>query len=1755
MPTDPTTDSARASALGDPSGDGAAPLGPQGPASQGPAPHRYRRRARRVGLGAAGLILLAVVVLVGVLVFLQTGTGRGYARGLVVQQIANVFADDAEISAESLSGNFLTGAQLTGLEIRRGGELVIAVDTVMVDYNLRTLLRKTFSASQLYVGRPRVYIRQRADSTFNVTGLFKPSDDREPGTFTVQLDEVAVRRGLAQVFWLRDDGRDSVHTVAGLDAIVRDFRQQGDSLSGDIQAMSFVARAPFDRAEARIRGAGRFSKQNLVLRDLDVVSRAGTELTGDARLTFSSDGTLPVFDALIVADPFALEDARAFTGLAVYGDPRVRLRADSDGDVLKASLSGTLADATVSLDGEFSRDPDGPVRYQAEGTLRRFDPSVLTRNPALAADVTGDLRLNLQGTTLRTLSGPFSIDLQESRVGGRQIDRLALAGAFSAGRVTFDLDGALPGASLTAEGRARPFDEVPTFQVAGTARDLDLGLLLPGSGRTDSFAGDFAVEGQGVTLDDFRGTVALDLSRVDLGLTNRRLRFDALQADAVVNRGDVTFGADATLPAGNGRIVADGTLTLGQPLRYDIRQGQAYGLNLAALTGNPAQESDLTGAFTLSGEGVDVRQAPIDLTAQLQGSRYGTYTLAAGDLDIQLRGGVAQIDADLDLGAGGQLTAVGTARPFQQPLVFDLRGTMQNLDLAEVQGLPERASDLTGSYVASGAGLDPATMALDAQVRITEPGFYGTRRVDAADLAVTLDRGFLTVDGTLDTPEGAFDLAFSGRPFDGSPAYAFDGTCFRDLDLSDFSETAPRTDLTGCFSGRLSGLGDLPTADASGVLTLRPSRINEAEIDDGRIQFTLSGGALGGTADLDLANVDGASGRVVTAFQGRPFADTPTYALRGRTEALDVGQLLDLPPDTPIQLSLAFDLAGRGTDPETMTLDGTVEGFGSRLGPVSVDTLSARFALANGIVRLDTLLLDSDLARVDGGGTLALFNERAASDFRLTGSIASLEPIRELLPDSLRQQTLGLETGTLALSARAEPGAPLQILATAQARQLVVGETAVTGLDANVNMSWDRARADSLGLGALDGSAVASFDVLATPRFKVERGQAEIRAEGGEFVVDGRVIVDDRRELAVSARVDPRAEGIAVERGTLLLDGTTWRLLQPTQVIVDGPVIDVRGLLLASDSGGQQVAVDGVIDLEGEQNLIVTVENLAIETLSDLAGLDALGGDLSADLVLSGPARAPLIDGTVRIDDLTSRDVTVGALRADVDYAAGQLALDATLTHVSGETLTIDGIVPMQFTLDGGNQPVDDDAEVTLRARADAFPIGWARPFLDDRTYTALGGTLRLDLTIAGTQTAPRLDGIATLTDGSLGLAATGLTYAPISADLTFQNDRIVIEDARVLDENGRTALDITGRIQLPELSVGALDLTIVPREFVAMDTRTFQDLTLDRGSSPLRLTGTLDRPVLRGSVVLASGDIYLTDELVPPDLEAVTLTDAQLREVEARFGRTIVARDTAVNRFTDALDYDLTVEIRRNVWLRSNNGLPFDVEFEGNLEARKRAYAESSQLFGQVDLVRGSVETLNRQFDIDRGRIVFNGDPLGATVDLAAELDVKLAGTIAGQSSATITLGVTGRFNEDLAIRFSANPAMEQADIVSLIATGRLADDLFGASAATGLASGVALGRASSILEGAASRGLGLETAQIDYEGGDLVIKVGDYLSSRVFWTAGVIVPLGGVEQGQGGLPIVLGLDYQLLQWLSAQTEYSGQRGLGGGVGLERAW
>src|SRR5690606_11853669 len=132
-------------------------------------------------------------------------------------------------------------------------------------------------------------------------------------------------------------------------------------------------------------------------------------------------------------------------------------------------------------------------------------------------------------------------------------------------------------------------------------------------------------------------------------------------------------------------------------------------------------------------------------------------------------------------------------------------------------------------------------------------------------------------------------------------------------------------------------------------------------------------------------------------------------------------------------------------------------------------------------------------------------------------------------------------------------------------------------------------------------------------------------------------------------------------------------------------------------------------------------------------------------------------------------DRPVGELRLHLAYDDVRLGIDALLTHREGGSLTVDGYIPLDLRLSGGDGagpagavatgPVGEDSGVNLTVASDAFGIGWIQPFLDPEVFIAFDGRLEGDFTVRGTLRSPVLSGQATLAGGRIGLTEFGVTY------------------------------------------------------------------------------------------------------------------------------------------------------------------------------------------------------------------------------------------------------------------------------------------------------------------------------------------------------------------------------------------------------------
>ncbi|MDX1438541.1 MAG: translocation/assembly module TamB domain-containing protein [Rubricoccaceae bacterium] len=1691
------------------------------------------------------LSIMALFVLIVLL--LQTDWGRERVRRIAEAQIQNSLAENVDFAIGSLEGNVLTRVTLTDISILQESDSVATLDSLQLKYRLLPLLGKRIHLREVGLTGLSVYAKQHEDGSFNLTHLLPPEgDEEEPSEnpWTVFVESIAVENARAGVTV------NTLDSTFALDHIL--FRASNITTTDgrlriSVDTLSATATAPNQEARIALATSGELTAEHLNLTTLSVTSNAGTQIRGSARYVFQQSG-LPDLNMTLAVEPLELSDVRAFTNLPVYGQPRLQLTSRRDGDNLLITAEATPHEgASISLEGALEGGQE--LRYQAAGTIRDLNPEALTRDPAHRADLNGEIQMDLAGTSPQTLDGAFSATLTDTRIGGRSIEQFQLDGSFAGGRVDFDLNSAIPGLTLRAEGFARPFDETPTYTLRSSADDVNLALLFRDQSQSAVFSGNLELSGSSVTPESAVADATLEIDR----FRTDAFELESARVNGLLRSGSLQFTADAQLARSGGSLSATGSVRpFDAPITYQIEDGRFTALNVAALTNNPEHASDITGTFSGTGRGIDPGNLQLELTTAIRNSYFDRFDLVAVDAVIAMNSGLVNVDGVADLGRSGVIELNGGARPFETIPSFYAQGQLLNVDLAELLDNPRHQSNITSSFFAEGHGASLQDLDVTAHLEF-QPSSYGAQEITGGRLDLQLQAGYLTATGDVETPNGALALNFSGNPFDENASLAFfDGTCFTDLNLANLTgNPAYRSRLSGCFSGRLNGL-NLAEASGEGTITLRESVLNQATIDEGMIAFRLDNGLLDASASVLLHSPSTPDSQVDLNLNGRLFDDEPTYAASGSFDQLDLTSFTTSQAELPIRLSADFDLDGRGLNFETMRADLRMAGSPSKVGAANLDTLFTQLNLDQGVVRVDTLFLESEILNASAGGQMVLTDrtETQRSDFQLRADIFDVTPLNQYL-----EQSAALQEGALRVSVMGDPGEPLTVSARIRGKRIAYGTTAVSSFSSSTTGTFDP------NTGAFSVLTNVAFDFFSQPGLLVESGNVNVSYDDAGIGIGGNVILDRRRNFAFVSRLELSDEASALHLDSLSmqLDGTTWSLAQPTDISIGEEGYRVQTLLLTANEGNQQIVADGVINPNGEQSFVLSVDGFEIGSISDLIGFEGLGGRLSTDLAMSGPAHNPEIFGRMTVDRFTSLNNPVGEIGMDVNYANDRLDLDALLEHRSGRSLTATGFLPLHFSLAdalsadaAGISETDDFNEVQFSVRTDSLPVDWLRPFFNRRAYTHMDGLLNADLVIDGTQAEPLLKGGAELIDGAVGLAVAGRIFETLSGSLRFIGNQAVLDRITLTDPaSGRVTAEATGTVTLPKLSIGELDLTVTPHQLMSMETRTYDGLVIDEGSEPIRLSGTLQNPVVRGSAILSSGNINMTDELVARDIEDVQLTQDDLREIQERYQRVITEQDTSVSRFYKALDLNIDVEIGRNVWLRSSSGLPFAVEFTGDIQAVKAPLAEQTSLFGTVEVTRGNIETLNRRFEIQRGTLVFNGLVDETIIDLEATLDIRTDPSV-GTTAVEITLLAQGRLADNLTITLTSTPQLDNADIVSLIATGRLAEDLFGGGALLGTAEGLALGTISGIVEDIAGNALGLDVIQIDQEPGGLVIRLGKHLGNKAFVSIGQ--PIGTTNtSGQATNNPQVTFEYALMRWLLLQLEY--ENGVGGGLLYEYAY
>jgi autotransporter translocation and assembly factor TamB len=734
-----------------------------------------------------GLVILAVIVLVAVL---HTDWGREKVR----QQAEKVLdgAVQGDVALGPIEGDLLSKFTIAGLEVRDpGGHVAVRASRVLVDYDLLSLVRRSFTAESVEVHRPIVIGRLDEKGELNLTKLLAPQPEKQGQPWLIRVESLRVTDGLFVI-------PTATQTFSFARADV-DARVEVGALAKRID----VARA----AAVWIQRGIPLEVHGSVVTSEPLVALAGLEvIAGDSRVALPLAMLRPKAQGGVAALEAALKEADLFhfwphafaLGDVKLGGAVVRAGREQPVDARLAveALKGTIAIAAKG-------NPEIPA---ASGRI--VARGVVSPLPAAPGKVDLDLAFDAAGRSAQTLKG--TVDLGASGVvAGRVIESLKVAAVAGGGVARIDLTAVVPTAQATAHADVRLTRPLVLEQLEAKLSAMDIGAAA--SQRNLDGQADLELRARG-PIDDLTASGTLELRRLRAG-TARVRRADASFALAGLPRAprgtvdvtarNVTAGKDRF---GDVRVRASAT----SPRLFDVRVVQ----------GGPGSPYAVRGGARVSLEDKGTRIHLRDLVATVRGlevrgrggellfKKGGGY--AARDLAFRSAAGAVEIEGDLAPPQAGPRT-----RRFSLP-TGKLHFHAHALDLARLRDAfaptsPEIAGKLStdlhvvregrqlgfeGELLARGVVVRPNTPALDATARVN----LGERKLVAfGHVRARASRGERTV--------GVLDYAVSAR----APSNVTDAAAWRRLDVEesiDHLRVALR-DVDVATVGALAGRRDL----------------------------------------------------------------------------------------------------------------------------------------------------------------------------------------------------------------------------------------------------------------------------------------------------------------------------------------------------------------------------------------------------------------------------------------------------------------------------------------------------------------------------------------------------------------------------------------------------------------------------------------------------------------------------------------------------------------------------------------------------------------------------------------------------------------------------------------------------------------------------------------------------------------------------------------------------------------------------------
>jgi translocation and assembly module TamB len=495
------------------------------------------------------------------------------------------------------------------------------------------------------------------------------------------------------------------------------------------------------------------------------------------------------------------------------------------------------------------------------------------------------------------------------------------------------------------------------------------------------------------------------------------------------------------------------------------------------------------------------------------------------------------------------------------------------------------------------------------------------------------------------------------------------------------------------------------------------------------------------------------------------------------------------------------------------------------------------------------------------------------------------------------------------------------------------------------------------------------------------------------------------------------------------------------------------------------------VDYSGQINFLARFSGVGLEPPQGTVRIDLADAELSHKLS----------SGRIDHSKIGSGFITLNANRSAI---SGEVGLE------SGEVGTIRGTLVAQRTADNWQaMPVQGE----LHAHTDQ--LGLVTLYVPD--IDRASGHLDGDMKIAGTLGTPLVDGNLKISDGEIDYYQVNMGLRQLAFDARLTDNGVDFKGATRI---GSGIANATGRLEwrnsLPYGKVNVegtnLRVTDVPEAQIDASPK----LEFNINGRRIEVVGTVKVPYAK---------------IVPADLTGA---------VRSSSDEVIVGREETdpSRRFEVMSTITLSLADHVNIDTTGLTG-----RLAGNITVRS-GYDEVTSATGELNIEQGKYSAYARKLDIQRGRLIFTGGPIGNPgIDIRAIKEFP--DVIAG-------VNVRGTLLQPR-LSFFSDPSLTQSQIVSLILAGGSLETAQNRQAGAG---NEMLAQGGAILAQQLGSHVGIEDVSLESDlTNETSLVLGRYLSPRLYVSYGIAL----TEQLN-----VLKLRYSLGDRWTIKTEVGQARG-----------